>query len=77
MTRRRSPQRSLSERQVVLNLVVPLASDGLIEDEQFEHSLLTLLRYAACTPSRRLFESFNAAVTVAQMERMGMEMVRG
>lgn len=61
-----------AQRQVVLNLAVPLSGDGLIEDEQFEQSLLTLLRYAACTPTRKLFETLSLAGSMAQMERLGM-----
>ena len=60
------------QRQITLNLTVPLAADGLIEDDQFERSLLTLMRYAACTPSRQLFETLSLAGSIAQIERKGM-----
>lgn len=72
MTRRRNWK--YSEREVVLNLSVPLAGDGLIADEYFEESLLTLLRYAAASASpQRLFQTFNTAAAVAQMERLRLE----
>lgn len=75
MTRsRRSRQSTLNQqqRQITLNLSVPLAPDGLIEDEEFESSLLTLLRYAACTSSRRLFETLSLTGSIAQIERKSM-----
>jgi replication initiation and membrane attachment protein DnaB len=72
MTRsRRYHQRATwnQQRQVTLNLTVPLAPDGFIEDDQFERSLLTLMRYAACTSSRRLFETLSLTGSIAQIER--------